>query len=261
MKSDKLSKTLDGTEMVKVDRFDMLVNREDIKTRFREVLGAKSAGFLSSVLSAVNTNSALKECNPMSILSSAMIAATLDLPINSSLGFAYIVPYSGVAQFQVGYKGLIQLCIRTGQYKTMNVSEVYEGELKNYNRITGEIELDITAKVSDKVIGYVAFFRLINGFEKYLYLTREEVERHGKRYSKSFANPKGRWQQDFDAMARKTVLKMLLSKYGIMSIDLQRAVVADQAVGKTIEGDPIDTVEYVDNPDSESKQGEENVAS
>ena len=207
---------------------EVLLNKDNIKKRFEEILGKKAAGFMSSIISATKTNQKLRAANPNSILSSAVIAATLDLPINQNLGFAHIVPYGGEAQFQMGWKGFVQLAIRTGQYKTMNAAAVYEGEIKEYNRITGEIEFDLKAQKSNKVIGYVAFFRLINGFEKYFYMTLEEVTAHGQRYSKSFST--GNWKTNFEPMALKTVIKLLLSKYGILSIDMQRAMEADQAV-------------------------------
>jgi len=225
------------------DTLPDLLNSPSVKRRFEEVLGKKSAGFVSSILTLYNTNTNFAEVNPRTIISSAMIAATLDLPINSNLGFAHIVPYSGVAQFQMGWRGFVQLAIRTGQYKTINAAEVYEGELKNYNRFTGEIEFDQNGKKSDKVIGFYAFFRLVTGFEKSLYMTADEVRNHGQKFSKSFSNPKGRWQQDFNAMGLKTVIKLLLGKWGILSVDLQKAIVVDQGV---LKDENLETVEYPD---------------
>lgn len=207
---------------------EVLLNKENVKKRFEEILGKKAPGFMSSIISATKANPRLRAANPNSILSSAVIAATLDLPINQNLGFAHIVPYSGEAQFQMGWKGFVQLAIRTNQYRSMNAAPVYEGELKSYNRITGEIEFDLTAKKSDKVIGYVAFFKLINGFEKYFYMTIDEVRAHGRRYSKSFDT--GNWKTNFEPMALKTVIKLLLSKWGILSIEMQTAMEADQAI-------------------------------
>lgn len=222
-----------------------------VRKRFDEVLGKKAAGFVSSLISLVNSSQNLQAVEPRSILASAAIAASLDLPINPSLGFAHIVPYSGKAQFQMGWKGFVQLAIRTGQYKTMNAAVVYDGELKSWNRVTGDIELDLESKKSDEVVGYVAFFRLINGFEKYSYMTGEEVYKHGKRYSKAFDSAGGRWKQDFDAMALKTVLKLLLSKYGILSVEMQRAIQADQAVvSENTKGDTV--FHYEDAQESES---------
>ena len=219
---------------------------ESVKQRFKEILGQKAPGFISSILSVTNSNALLQKAEPTSIMNAAVIAATLDLPINGSLGFAYIVSYSGQAQFQIGYKGLVQLAMRSGQYKTINVSEVYEGEIKSVNRFTGEYEFG--DKTSDKVVGYMAYFKLINGFEKYMYMTKEEAEKHGKKYSQTFKRGTGLWASEFDTMSKKTVLKMLLSKFGILSIEMQRGIQFDQSV---VHGDINNieeaTAEYVDN--------------
>lgn len=219
-----------------------LLKGDSIRQRFQEMLGKKSAGFISSIISAVNTNDKLKEADPMSVISAAAIAATLDLPINQNLGFAHIVPYGGKAQFQMGWKGFVQLAQRTAQYATINCSKVHEGELVEHNHFTGDMKFDQDNKKSDKVIGYVAYFRLLNGFEKWFYMTMEEMQSHGKKYSKSYALQNGRWKQDFDSMALKTVMKLLLSKYGILTIGMETAIQADQAV-ITPEGE----YEYIDN--------------
>ena len=219
-----------------------LLNSENIKKKFRDVLGENAAGFMSSILSAVNSNPKLKSAEPMSVISAAAIAAALDLPINPSLAYAHIVPYKGVAQFQMGWKGYVQLAQRTGLYLTINVSRVCEGELISENPFTGEINLSKTARVSDKVTGYVAYFKLLNGFEKYLHKTKEECEIHGKRYSDSYKQDWSWWQKDFDIMALKTTIKELLSKWGPLSIKMQLALQADQSVVKE-DG----SYEYVDN--------------
>ncbi|MFA5323147.1 MAG: recombinase RecT [Smithella sp.] len=229
----------------KQDAISALLSQDAIKARFDTVLGKKAPGFMSSIISAVNGNKKLKEANPMTVISSAAVAASLDLPINPSLGFAHIVPYGGEAQFQMGWRGFVQLGMRTGQYKTINVASVHEGELISHNPFTGEMEFDASKRTSDQIIGYVAYFRLLNGFEKYLYMTVEETKAHGKRYSKFFSGANAKWQTDFDAMSMKTVLKMLLSKYGILSIDMQTAIQADQAVVR--ESGEYD---YPDNPES-----------
>jgi len=215
-----------------------------IRARFEEMLGKKAAGFISSIIAVQSSSKQLKECDPMSIIGAAAVAATLDLPIDKNLGFAHIVPYGNVAQFQMGYKGFIQLAMRSGQYKTINACPIYEGEFVSENRITGEIVFDFSAKKSDKVIGYAAYFNMINGFEKTIYWTVEQVESHARRYSKSFNNSTSRWQQDFNAMAMKTVIKSLLSKWGILSIEMQTAIRTDQAVIKSAE---IEDIEYIDN--------------
>lgn len=226
------------------NRLSVLIGTPQIKTRFQEVLGQKAPAFVSSILSACNSNPRLRDADPMSIIASAMIAATLDLPINSNLGFAHIVPYDGKAQFQMGYKGFIQLAIRSGQYRTMNCAVVYDGEVIENDRITGNLVIDITKKKPQaKAVGYVGYFKLVGGFEKYLYMTIEEITEHGKKYSASFKTGKGLWIDDFDAMALKTVIKMLLSKWGILSVDMQKAIEVDQAVIEDLDGTP----QYKDN--------------
>lgn len=235
-----------------------LLNGDSVKTRFNEILGKKAPGFISSVISAVNGNTMLQTADPQSILNSAVIAATLDLPINSNLGLSAIVPYydsklrTTVAQFQLMYKGLIELCLRSGQFSSLIDEVVYEGQLVKKNKFTGEYIFDEDSKTSDKVIGYMAYFRLVNGFEKTHYMTVGEVEAHAKKYSQSYKKGFGVWKDDFDTMARKTVLKLLLAKYAPKSIEMKRAITFDQA---TIKGDltqqdtSVDEVEieYVDN--------------
>ncbi|OPY83162.1 MAG: recombination and repair protein RecT [Smithella sp. PtaU1.Bin162] len=232
------------------DAISALLSKEAIKKRFEQVLGKKAAGFMSSVISAVNSNGELKKANPMTVVAAAAVAASLDLPINPSLGFAHIVPYKKdgipIAQFQMGWRGFVQLGMRSGQYKTINTCAVYEGELIESNRFTGEMFFDENKRTSDKIVGYVAYFKLINGFEKYLYMTVEQIHAHGKQYSKSYSNAKGKWQTDFESMALKTPLKLLLSRWGILSLEMQSAVQYDQAAIKTMDG----AYEYVDNPEN-----------
>ena len=219
----------------------------------KSMLGKKATGFATSVLSVVNNNSLLQKATPQSIYTSAMVAASLDLPINQNLGFAAIVPYGNTAQFQIMGKGLVQLAIRSGQYQRINNAVVYEGQLIKEDPFTGDYEFDFKAKISDKVIGYVAYFKTVGGFEKYYYMTVEEAMSHGKKYSKSFGkkNKYGEWsslwQTDQDSMCLKTVLKLLLSKFGILSIEMQRAIRFDQS---EIKGD-INAVDNVDELDAE----------
>jgi recombination protein RecT len=232
---------------------------ESVKKRFADALQKNPSAFLSSIISLVSSSTNFDGVDPNTIMMGAMQAATLDLPINPNLGFAYIIPYSGKAQFQIGAKGLVQLALRTGQYQTINTTEVYEGELISRNRLTGEIIIDGDKKASEKVIGYVAFFRLTNGFEKSLYMSVVELEAHGKRYSKSFNNPSGPWKTNPHAMMLKTPLKLLLSKYGILSVQMQQAIQADQAIVKQDEAGEI-TYEFIDNDgkpvDEEPKEEE-----
>jgi len=233
-------------EVTTVSTLQGLLSRVDVKNKFESMLGNKSAGFMASIMSVTTGNKQLQECNPRTILSAASIAATLDLPINPNLGFSAIVPYGKEATFQMMYKGFVQLAMRTGQYKLLNASEVYEGELVTRNRVTGEIVFDFDAKTSDKIIGYCAYLKLVNGFEKYFYMTKEEVEKHAKKYSQTYKKGFGKWKDDFHSMALKTVLKLLISKYGILSIDMQTAVLADQSIVKQDDAGNTD-YEYTDN--------------
>lgn len=230
-------------------------NNEACIKNLQAMLGQKAQGFATSVLSVVNNNTLLQKADPASIYSSAMVAASLDLPINPNLGFAAIVPYGKSAQFQIMVRGLTQLAIRSGQYAKITNCDVHEGELVKADPFTDEYIFDASKRTSDKIIGYMAYFKTIGGFEKYFYMTKEQALAHGKRYSKSFGN--GVWNSDPDAMGRKTALKLLLSRFGILSIEMQRAIRFDQGVVKSdftqMESiDEIDEaeVEYVDNPSS-----------
>jgi len=207
-----------------------LLNTDSVKKRFEEILGKRSQQFVTSILNLYNSDTNLQKCEPMSIISSSMVAASLDLPVDKNLGYAWIIPYGNRAQFQLGYKGYIQLALRTGQYKHINVIEVYEGELQKWNRLTEELEIDFDQRKSDKVVGYAAYFELTNGFKKTVYWTKEEVEKHRKQFSKSDFG----WKNDWDAMAKKTVLKNMLAKWGILSIEMQKAIVDDEREIKDI---------------------------
>ena len=224
-----------------------LMQSEGVQKKFSELLGAKSKGFITSVMSVVSGNTNLSKAEPNSIYMAAMMAASLDLPINQNLGFAYIIPYGDKAQFQIGVKGLIQLAQRSGQFKNISVTPVYDGQIKSEDPLRG-YEFDWTNKKSTKIIGYAAYFSLLNGFEKTLFMTTEQVQSHGKKYSKTFSSQYGTWQTDFDAMAQKTVLKQLLSKFAPLSIDMQKATVADQAVindAETMDVSYIDSTQEV----------------
>jgi recombination protein RecT len=230
--------------------------KDGVQKKFQELLGKKSTGFITSVMQVVNGNNLLAKATPESVYNSAAMAATLDLPINNNLGFAWIVPYNerykdaqgnwqskSVAQFQMGWKGYVQLAQRTGQYKAINVVEVYENQFKSYNRLTEELDADFTQVGKGAIVGFVAYFKLINGFEKTSYWSTEEVQAHGAKFSKTFSSPSGVWKDNFNAMAKKTVLKNTLSKWGILSIEMQQATIVDQAVIK--DSETLD-VDYVD---------------
>lgn len=206
-------------------------NSPAVKQKFSEVVNGNGQQFVSSLLSIVTNNNLLAKATNESIMTAAMKAAVLNLPIEPSLGYAYIVPYKNQAQFQVGYKGLIQLAQRSGQVTRLNAGEVYESQYKGFNPLTEDLEVDMTAipKEKEKVVGYFAFMRLANGFEKTVFWTKERVQAHGKKYSQSFSSKYSPWQSDFDAMGRKTVLKHMLSTYAPLSTELQDAIVADNA--------------------------------
>ena len=188
------------------------------KNNFNEMLGKKAAGFMSSIIAVANNNKLLAKAEPSTVIGAAAQAAMLDLPINQSLGFAYIVPYKGAAQFQLGYKGYIQLAQRSGQYVDIGAKTVYEGELEYENRLLDKFKFG--ERTGDKVIGYLAYFRLTNGFEKMLFMELDEMIAHAKKYSKSYSGGTDKWGlADFNTMAEKTVLKRLLSKYGPLSIE------------------------------------------
>lgn len=232
-----------------------LFNRDDVKNKFQEMLGKKAQGFITSVLQIVASNKTLANADPHSVYNAAATAATLDLPINNNLGFAWIVPFNQkykdeggkwqskqVAQFQLGYKGFIQLALRTGQYLKINVTEVYENQFKSFNSLTEELVADFSIEGTGNVVGYAAYLHLVNGFEKTVYWSLSKVTAHGKRFSKSFDT--GPWKDDFNQMAKKTVLKNTISAWGILSIDIQRALITDQAV---INNEDATDVTYIDN--------------
>jgi recombination protein RecT len=231
-----------------------LFEKDEVKAKFADMLGKRSTAFITSVLQIVSSNELLKDADPTSIYQAAAVAATLDLPLNNNLGFAYIVPfnsrqkdgtYKQMAQFQLGYKGFIQLAQRSGQFKSIGATPIFEGQIKTNNPLTG-IEFDFDAKKSDTVIGYASYFRLLNGFEKTFFMSTEDLKKHGVKYSQTFKKGFGLWKDDFDAMAIKTVLKLLLSKYAPLSVEMQKAVITDQSVIK--DSDTLD-VDYTDNSD------------
>jgi recombination protein RecT len=233
-----------------------LFSQDSTKKKFEELLGKKAQGFITSVLQIAASNKSLSDADPMSLYHAAAVAATLDLPLNNNLGFAYIVPYNErqkdgtqkqVAQFQMGYKGFIQLAQRSGVFKTISAAPIYEGQLVEENPLTGFV-FDFTKKKSEKVIGYASYFMLLNGFEKTLFMSVDQITKHGLKYSKTYSNQKtkaySRWETDFESMATKTVIKLLLSKFAPLSIEMQKAVVMDQAI---INNSETEDISYIDN--------------
>lgn len=211
--------------------------------------------FVASITSAVAINPALQECDPATILSGALLGESLNLSPSPQLGQYYLVPFKNTkkgypdAQFVLGYKGYVQLALRSGYYKRINVMSVKAGEMARFDPLTEEIELrlipDELARENTPSVGYVAMFEYLNGFRKTIYWSREKMEAHALRYSKGYAAKKGYtfWEKDFDGMAYKTMLRQLISKWGIMSIDLQKAFEAD-----TVPDEIENAAAYVETP-------------
>ena len=223
----------------------VMIGSASVQERFNKMLGDKSAGFLSSLLSLVNNNKLLAKADPKTVLAGAATAAALDLPINPSLGQAWLVPYGNGAQFQLGYKGVIALAQRTGQIKSIVMTPVYEGEIRDWNRFTETYSYG--EKTSDSIVGYFARFELVNGFAKATYWTKDEVIAHAKRFSKAFGN--GPWKTDFDKMACKVVLMSIMKTYCPMSVEMQKAFTADgKVVQEVTEDGEIETIDVdIDN--------------
>lgn len=233
----------------------------NVQNKIKELVGKNAATFATSVMQIANSNSMLKTADPMSILNAACMAATLNLPLQNGLGFAYIVPFRNnkekktEAQFQIGYKGFIQLAQRSGQFKRLVALPVYKKQLIKKDFINGfEFDWEQEPEEGELPIGYYAYFKLVNEFSAELYMTHEEIDAHAKKYSQTYRTylekkAKGQWAQsvwadNFEAMALKTVTKLLLSKQAPLSVEMQQAVLADQAVVKDVENQEFN---YTDN--------------
>lgn len=245
-----------ATQPKPVDMLKAVINAPSVQDQFKNALGDHKDAFVASLIDLYTGDKSLQTCKPQAIIMEALRAATLRLPINKALGFAYIVVYNNSVKlpdgtwtkvptptFIPGYKGYIQLAMRTGQYRTINADLVYEGELRKVNKLTGEIAFD-GEKTSDKVIGYFCYFELLNGFSKTLYMSVEDMAKYAKRYSPSVGKSttvdmliakandgivakKVGWEGNFNDMALKTTLRRLLSKYGYLSVEMQSAMAND----------------------------------
>ncbi len=253
-------------QLTPFDGIKSMMNSEGAAKKFQSILGKKANGFITSVLQIVASNKDLSLCAPESIYNSAAMAAILDLPLNNNLQYAAIIPYkdnkTGIvsAQMQVMWRGFCQLAQRSGQFVTINVTDVRQGELVNRDRMTGECvfkwEQDDEIRQKLPVIGFLSYFRLLNGFEKPLYRTITELKAHGQKYSKTWNNQYGKWSTDFDAMCQKTVIKELLQKWGPLSIEMAQSIQADQSVIANIEEGRY---EYPDNPHEDISEEEANA--
>lgn len=258
-----------GNSLVKKQSFSTFLTAPNIKARINEVVGKNAQSFMTSIVSAVSANPTLQECEPATILSAAFLGEGLKLSPSPQLGQYYMVPYdnkkAGVkqAQFQLGYKGYIQLAIRSGYYRKINVIAIKDGELVRFDPLNEDIEVnlidDFEEREAKETIGYYAMFEYTSGFRKAIYWPKSKMLCHADRFSKAFSKEKYKellagqipekdmwkyssfWYKDFDAMAYKTMLRQLISKWGIMSVDLQKAYEADEALIKE-DG----TAEYID---------------
>lgn len=295
----------ENKQLSPTNRMKQLISNSGIQEMFEESLGKNAGAFLSSLVEVYSDPAGtLSECDPKEVVMEALKAATLKLPLNKNLGFAWIIPYNkntkiidesgrtqwvkvAHPQFQMGYKGLIQLAIRTGQYQTINTNVIYEGMEVSEDYLTGIIKIG-GKKKSDKIIGYFSYFKLVNGFEKVLYWSREQVIEHAKKYSQGYKSmekakqgkyykpDKFVWDVDFDKMALKTVTRVILTKYGVLSVEMQNAEMMEADTSLAIEMDEeankeeliieppsnvvLDTGEIIDEEgnDVEEKQ-EENI--
>lgn len=242
-----------------------LFNNPIIKTKIEQLVGKNSATFATSVMQIANSNTMLKTADPTSIFNAACMAATLNLPLQNGLGFAYIVPFKNnkerkvEAQFQIGYKGFIQLAQRSGQFKRLVALPVYKKQLLKKDFINGfEFDWEQEPEKDENPIGYYAYFKLVNDFSAELYMSHDDIVKHAQRYSQTFKKGFGVWHDNFEAMALKTVIKLLLSKQAPLSVEMQQAVLADQAVVKDVENqefnyaDSIQNAEFVTVVDDET---------
>ena len=249
-------------QVKKIDVLKGILNAGSVQEQFRNALGQNSGTFVASVIDLYNSDSKLQLCEPKAVVMEALKAAVLHLPINKALGYAYIIPFNNTKKiqdeqgrdkylkvmeptFQLGYKGYIQLAMRTGQYRTLNADVVYEGELRKVDKLTGEIAFDGT-RVSDKVVGYFCYFELVNHYSKTLYMTIDQMAQHAKKYSKGLSkettidqllalaampvktdSKSVGWLGNFHSMGIKTVIRNLLSKWGYLSVEMQKAFIDD----------------------------------
>ena len=213
-----------------------MLNAPSVKAKFEEMLGKRAPQFLTSITSVVSNNALLQKADASSIVMGAAIAASMDLPLNPNLGYAALVPFNSkdgcFAQFQIMVKGWTDLFLRSGQCQSLINEVVYEGQLVSKNKFTGDYVFDESAKISDKIVGVMAYFRLTNGFEKTEYMTIEEVKAHAQKFSQSYRRGAGIWKEHFEEMAKKTCLKRLLTKWAPKSLEMNMLQTFDQSVVK-----------------------------
>lgn len=229
----------------------------------KETLAEKKAEFVSNLIALCDADPKLAQCEPAQLMKCAMNATSLNLPLNKNLGYAYVIAYKGIPSFQIGYKGLIQLAIRTGQYKFINATEIREGEIR-HNKITGEVIFN-GEKPDAPVVGYMSYLELVNGFTASLYMTEEQIEQHASRFSQTYKNDKqyknstSKWSDPLarPTMCKKTVLKLLLGTYGLMTTEFAKALDSDNDDEVTTSGHRFEEAEIVQQPEPNEEQSDE----
>ena len=227
--------------MADLKLFNQTITNVKTQEYLASVLGENKQAFVNNMTALVSNDKALQACEPMTLMFAGLKATALGLPLDNNLGFAYVLPYRNnkenktEAQLQLGYKAIVQLAIRSGQFETINVTDVREGELKKRNRMTGEVETewieDDAIRSRLPIIGYIGYFKLLSGYSKTTYWSVEELKQHGAKYSQTFKKGYGVWKDNFDAMCKKTVLKLMLNKGDApMSVEMQQAIKYDQSV-------------------------------
>lgn len=247
---------------VGVPALKSMLATQAIKKQLKSLLGERAGHFMMAIIQVVEGTPQLQQAEPQSIINAAIASAVLNLPIEKNLGFAYIVPYNDknkgtLAQFQMGYKGYIQLALRSGEYKYINAIEIKEGEIQGYNILTGELNLkfieDLDKRLEAKTVGYASYIEFNNGFRNTLFMTVGQVKNHAEKYSQSYqcdlrkGYSMSNWSKNFDAMALKTVLKLNLSKFGALSVEVQKALQTDGLVVKEVEDDGTIIGQFADN--------------
>lgn len=228
------------------------LNAPSVRLKFEEMLGKRASQFMTSITSVVTNNALLQKADVNSIIMGSAVAASMDLPLNANLGYAALVPFNSkdgcFAQLQIMSKGWTELFMRSGQCQAIICETVYDGQLVKKNKFTGEYVFDEDAKKSDTIIGFMAYFRLTNGFEKYEYMTIEEIKAHAQKFSQTYRRGAGIWKEHFEEMSKKTVLKRLITKWAPKSIEMQRMAMFDQSVVHgNVDKFEEATPEYTDN--------------
>lgn len=242
--------------------FNQVMTAENTQSYLKSVLGEKKQSFVNNLTALVANSAALQACEPLTLMYAAIKATALDLPLDPNLAMVHVIPYNNgktgkvEAQLQLGWRAYVQLGIRSGQFATMNVTDIREGELVGYELLTGKMHFqEVSNRYEKPVIGYVAYFRLLNGFEKTFYMTTAEVDAHAKQYSQTYGSKypdkvaNSMWTKNFDAMAKKTVIKLLLDRWAPKSVEMRDAQLIDQAVFR-VEDKP----DYVDNAQADATQ-------